>query len=695
MATRGIPGRPRFTQTQYSYYAMMGGLDLATPAIELDPGRCFDAQNYEPMPVGGYRRINGYERYDGRTSPTSARYWVLPATVTGTLTLGATLTGLTSGATGRILGTYASGIVLGRVSADFQNGESLQISGVTVATSTAASSESGAGSSSDDADYRLLAANDRRNDIQAVPGSGPVRGVWVYNDEVYAFRDNALATAGDMFKSTSSGWAQVTFGNEIQFNTAVGQINDGDTVTGLTSGASATVTRALLRSGTWTASGVGTLVLGAITGGPFQTGEALQVGGVTKATSTTASTAIARAPGGRLEAVNDNFTGALNTKRMYGCDGVNLAFEFDGTNYVPIRTGMATDTPAHIAVHRNHLFLAFRGSLQYSGIGAPYSWTLLTGANEIGMGDVITGMVPQAGNAAGASLAVFTTGKTSILYGSSSADFNLVPSVYELGYAAYTIQPVGNNTYGLTARGIQSLITTLNYGDFNYAAISFLVQQLLDTKLGMQCCSTTLMAKNQYRLFFNDGTGLIIGLTGEKVTGILPLNYGRAPECMCTAKLSNGQEVTYFGDEDGYVYQDHVGTSFDGDAIEAWLRPAFNNLQSPLVRKQFRSAVFEVKCDGFARVNISYDIGYGTPLTDPAAVQQDQNILGAGGYWDQFTWDQFTWDAPVVSSDRISIDGTETNISFLFYSNRAQDDSHTVQGVNLLYTPRRLVRSGT
>lgn len=695
MAARGVPGRPRFTQTQYSYYAMVGGLDLMTPAIELDPGRCFDAQNYEPQAVGGYRRINGYERYDGRTSPTSAPYWVLPATVTGGISAGDTLTGVTSGATGRVLGTYALGIVLGRVSSNYQSGEALQIAGITVATATAASTESGATSSEDDADFRLLAANDRRNDIQAVPGSGPVRGVWVYKDQVYAFRDNALATAGLMYKSTSSGWTQITFGNEIQFTGAVGQIFEGNTVTGLTSGASATVTRAMLRSGTWTASGVGTLVLGAITGGPFQSGESLRVGGVTKATSSSVSSAIARLPGGRLEAVNDNFTGSLDTKRMYGCDGVNLAFEFDGTNYVPIRTGMATDTPTHIAVHRNHLFLAFRGSLQYSGIGAPYSWTLLTGANEIGMGDEITGILPQTGNSSGASLAVFTKGKTSILYGSSSADFNLVPSVYELGYSAYTVQPVGNNTYGLTSRGIQSLITTLNYGDFNYAAISFLVQSFLDTKQGLECASTTLMAKNQYRLYFNDGTGLIVGLTGEKVTGILPINYGRLVNCICTAKLTTGAEVTYYGSDDGFVYQDSIGTSFDGDPIESWLRPAFNNLQSPMVRKQFRAAAFEAKCDGFSKVNISYDIGYGTPLTSPAAVQQDQDILGAGGYWDQFTWDEFTWDSPVVSNARISIDGTETNISFLFYSNRAQDDSHTVQGVNLLYTPRRLVRSGT
>ena len=49
----------------------------------------------------------------------------------------------------------------------------------------------------------------------------------------------------------------------------------------------------------------------------------------------------------------------------------------------------------------------------------------------------------------------------------------------------------------------------------------------------------------------------------------------------------------------------------------------------------------------------------------------------------------------MVESADLSIDGTDTNVSFLFYSKRAQDDPHVVTGVNLLYTLRRLVHSGT
>ena len=56
----------------------------------------------------------------------------------------------------------------------------------------------------------------RRAIIQAVPGTGPVRGVWVYNDDVYAFRDQTDGFAG-MFKASPGGWVPQTFGQRMEF----------------------------------------------------------------------------------------------------------------------------------------------------------------------------------------------------------------------------------------------------------------------------------------------------------------------------------------------------------------------------------------------------------------------------------------------------------------------------------------------
>jgi hypothetical protein len=582
---------------------------------------------------------------------------------------------------------------VGRVAGTFAAGETIQVGGSDKGVALTSALVQGASASSDDADYLLLAANDLRNDIQAVPGSGPIRGVWVYNDVVYAFRDNLAGTAGAMYKATSSGWVLVTFGTEIQFTSAVGTttpIAAGDTIGNAASPTkTATVIAVLTRAGTWGTDAVGTLIIEPVTGS-FSNADPIYLGADQKAVAATAATAITRAPGGRVEAINANFTASTDTMKMYGADGVNFAFEFDGTTYIPIRTGMAVDAPTHIMFHRFYLFLSFRGSVQFSALTNPYAWTAVLGAGELAVGDDVTGFVPQGGTSSGSSMAIFTTRKTYILYGSSDDNWNLVASIFELGYAAYTMQPVSNNTFGITPRGIQSLITTLTYGDFDYASIAHDILPFLTARRGMETASTSLRAKDQYRLYFSDGYAVSLGLTGDKISGAMPLNYGRPVRCITTTTLSNGREVTYFGSDDGYVYQDVIGTSFDGAAIESWCRLPFNHSKSPRIRKRYRKAIFEVKATGYAKVSATYDLGYGNPEIQAAAPIPDTVLSSAGGFWEQFNWDNFSWDSKMVTDASLSLDGTEKNISFLFYSNRAQDKSHTLQGITVLYTPQRM-----
>lgn len=683
----------KMPQIRQDYYPLGGGLDLVTPAIALNPGKVIDAQNYEPAIGGGYRRISGYERFDGRASPSAAAYTMLPVTVTGTIAVGNTVTGATSATTGVVLAVVSGNLVLARVSGTFTASENLTVAAVVQGITVGLQAINGALQPSDHADYALLAANDQRAFILVVPGSGPIRGVWVFNDIVYAFRDNAGATAGTMWKSSAGGWVQVTFQTQLPFTNAVGQINVGDIVNGGTSGATGTVIGALLMTGTWTVSGVGMLILSG-TVGTFSSGEAIKVGATTKATSSAVSSAITRLPGGRLEFFNYNFTGSTNTTKMYGVDGVNTAFEFDGTNYFPIRTGMAADIPTHVIAHKGFLFLAFIASVQFSALGNPYAWTVVLGAGDISTSSAVSGFMPQAGTyGAGSSLAIFTAERTFILYGTSNADFRLVSSIFDLGYLPYTCQQVSNDAYGMTSRGIQALITTLNYGDFDYSSVSHMIQPLITLKRGLTCAATSIRTKNQYRVYFTDNTALAVGLTGDKVSGIMPINYARPVRCIISATLTTGAEVTYFGSDDGYVYLDNTGTSQDGVVIEAWIRLPFNNDKSPRLRKRFRRAISEVTAEGYAQVNVSYDFGYGNPDVQPSAPAANNVLSGAGGYWDQFTWEQFTWDSPVIANISTAIDGTETNISMLYYSNRAQDMAHTISGTTLISSPRVLSRA--
>ena len=143
----------------------------------------------------------------------------------------------------------------------------------------------------------------------------------------------------------------------------------------------------------------------------------------------------------------------------------------------------------------------------------------MTGAAELNMSKNVTGFLTQGGNDSGAALAIFTAERPSILYGSSASDFKLVASNFEIGYAAYTMQQVSNDAFGLTSRGIQALMATQAYGDFEYASVSHMVQPFMTTRKGLETASTTLRAKNQYRLYFSDNTALAVGLDGAMRVG--------------------------------------------------------------------------------------------------------------------------------------------------------------------------------
>lgn len=681
-----------FPQMKSSYFPLVGGMDLSTPAISLPPGRAFDAQNYEPALEGGYRRIDGYERFDGRPSPTaSASYKLLPVVMTENVAIGSGVNGVVSGVGGALLKQLPGYLVLGKIiGGTYNEAENLQVLGQTVGRTVGASTT--ASSISDDADYTLLAADVWRDDIDPVPGSGPIRGISVLNDVVYAFRDNEAGTAGKIWKATSSGWTEVAMGFELEYHSANTIMPINATVNnGL--GASAVVKYYSIRTGsTSQGDAVGTLYFDSITG-TFNPGDPIRIGAVQCATVGAQSKAVTRLPGGRVETVNYNFYGLTGTNWMYGCDGVNPAFEFDGIRYYPIHTGNFGDTPAHIAAFKKHLFLATGNSVQVSGIEDPQSWTAITGAAEINTGEPVTAMLPAGGDATASALSIFTRQSVQTLYGNSSADFQLQTTSRSAGFAPHTVQIIGNGIFGVTARGIQALSATQSYGDFSYSTVSQLVEPLMARKRGLECASTVMYSKSQYRLFFSDGSGIVVGLAGDKITGIMPINYGRVVRCMYTSTWTTGKERTFFGSDDGYVYEDNIGTSFDGEPIESWVRLAFNHEKSPRMRKRWRRAVLEVTAGTYCQVNFTYDLGYGHPDVSASPAVVDTPLIGSpGGYWDAFTWDQFAWDTQAVLAPSISIEGTEKNISLIFYSNRAQDGAHVLQGVTLLYSERRTER---
>jgi hypothetical protein len=513
---------------QTKYYPLNGGENLSQPAIAIEPGELLSSSNYECVTTGGYRRIDGFERFDGQPSPSS-----LIETV------------------------------------DIEAARAL---------------------------------------IQPVPGEGDVRGVAIYKGVTYVFRNNVGSTECLMYESTVAGWSLVT---------------------------------------TPTLS-----------------------------------------PSGKYRFVNYNFTGASSSVKLYGCDGVNKAFQFDGTTFTQIDTGMTTDTPEFINAHKRHLFLGFKGgSLQHSPIGDPTAvWTVVLGAGELGTGDEITNLSKMPGD----TLGIFNRNSTYILYGTSAADWNLVQQSDESGAIADSVQRLGSLLY-VDDRGITSLETVQAYGDFASSTISQKINKKLIPFIKNITNSIRIKNKDQYRLFFNNGGGVCLTLSAGKLIGMTSLQYGRPVLATVNGEDLTGGEISFFSSNDGYVYQMDKGTSFDGGSLTSTARLAFNHIGSPAYNKRFFKVTFEIDSTAETTIKFNSDYSYGAS-TVPTSREQDFTLLGGGGYWDTAEWEAVIWDGQAVNTAEAYIEGIGKNIGLYIYSEQTYQKPHTLQGAIIHYSGRGLAK---
>lgn len=701
---------------QTEFFAFSGGLDLVSPPLTVPAGKLLDGLNYEPSIVGGYSRIAGYERFDGRPRPADSAYYALSCTMTTALTAGDALT--IGAATCVYLQLITGGILVSEVVGTIAQTTAIKKAGATVGTTATGALQVGGITGLIDGQYMVAAAANRRSAIAAVPGSGPVRGVWLYKGVTYAFRDNAGGTAGVMFKSTSAGWQAITLPWELGFNTGTaGAIGVGETVKGMTSSATGVVRAVALEKGAWGAAGAGAasgrLIIDTISG-TFVTGEPLRSSVDAYATARATSTSpvasrVTISPGGSYQFTNFNFYGQVASLAMYGVNGVDRAFQFDGTTFTPIRTGAASDKPSLICAHMQSLWVGLESSALFSVPGSPMCWDASLFAGEIAFGDTLTAMMSLPGQ----TLAVYTRFSTHSITGTSAvagaSQYVRQTIAAEAGAIRNTLALL-IDPYVLDDRGIVSAYTSQNYGNFEYSTCSRAVQPLINTLQGKAVGAVPLRQKNQYRLFYNDGHALAMYVDGSEARGakraFALLQYPFTPACVCSVEDLTGAERVFVGDSTGYVYEMERGSTFDGAAIEAFIKVWYFNNGSPTVRKRYRRLNLEMTAQRHAELRMYADYSFGDPASQTfttATIGPDGlggytfsnsplNVDGAGGTWDVSSWDAMYWDAQAINSPTFSMTGTGTNLSLVFYSNTMYDSGHTLQGVVLHYSPRRLQR---
>ena len=612
------------------------------------------------------------------------------------------------------------------------------------------------------------AIEDQRAIINIVPGEGDVMGVWVYNGDVYAFRNKSGGATAGMYKSTTTGWDEIDLGTALNFDgtttsgepipgdtgtatTIVGassgaqgdlaaithygewttgasgamvltnltgtfsdnenlnmpllaydsgsiEISAGDAIVGGTSGKTATVTSITIATGTVAAGDAEGYISVKNNSGTWTDGEAININGIDHASvngsSQPSNVTVAVAdgtqyaqtinPGGTYEFTNYNFRGETTGFTMYGVNTVDNGFSFDGTTFLKIKTGMITDTPEHISAHQKHLFFSYpNGSIQHSSIVTPNVWNAVTGSAELAIGDDVSGFSTEVNNV----MSVFTRNDAYMLYGTSAADWELRKFHAGAGAIPYTLQKM-DQTFFLDDRGITSIFTVQYFGDFQSAVASDKIDPYIQSKKSSTVGSLRVRGKNQYRLFFDDKTGIEMTFINKKNQGLMPFTLAHQVKCTASAEDANGFEVLYGGFDDGYVRRFDSGTSFDGDTVGSFIRSAYYHYDSPGSRKRFRELNLEINADTSTTLTVTPDYDFGGTFTPPSSpVSSSYSVSVTADQWNQSDISNSSTGITVLASQRVKINGIGTNMGLIISNSSIYDKPITLQGAIVDYTP--------
>lgn len=344
----------------------------------------------------------------------------------------------------------------------------------------------------------------------------------------------------------------------------------------------------------------------------------------------------------RYQFMSYNFYASEDRNAIYGVSGAGPAFVYDGENLDFIYTGVerSSDKPRHLAAHQGRLALGYSwGEVYLSSSTSPKEFDAVTLASSHGFGDRITGLMPLSGLA----LAVFTESSIGLINGAAldSEGTGVEQRVISAksGAIEYTVQNLGDKPIFADFRGISTIETTEQYGDFasgrkSYDVTPWLARRL-QRKSGTEVTDQTVVNsvvvrhKNQYRLFFADGYVLTLTLFGAELTPMCTiqrywLNSDFNQYCRVFATASgvttDGRDRVFMSIEDridgglaeeaGYVYELDQGLSFDGGYIDSYFTMTNYFGDDAAKVKQWGLIHLHGQVAGVASLHMSHAVNY-------------------------------------------------------------------------------------
>lgn len=445
---------------------------------------------------------------------------------------------------------------------------------------------------------------------------GMTSGDWAYQQVSVAGGSYLLAVNGadNGALYTSTGWNPIVDEaiSDLAYDALTADFEIGETVSGGTSGASATIFGIVRTDGT-----TGTLKIGTVTNGPFQDDEAI--------------------------------TSASGSADADGAESAASSISI---------TGVDTSDLCHVWLYKSRLFFIEKDSLK--------AWYLPTGqvggaALDINLGGVFhrggslafgaTWSLDAGDGADDKCVFVSDQGEVAIYTGSdpSTATDWAIEGRYDIGkpLSKRGVMQAGGDLLIATKVGIVPLSESINKDPaaLSMAAVSRNIERTWTSEVS-NTSNVELHKWSDENLMLTTWTGAPKMLTANLLTGAWAQQSGWQGDCGALY-LGNA----YVGRSDGRVYKLDDGGTDDGDTFLARACPMFNDLGDPTRVKVSRMAraSFMSSTDFNYSVGTAYDYNVSFPSSAQPAVIE-------GMVWGTSNWGEAEWGGGNVEPSQGRVD---------------------------------------
>lgn len=577
------------------------------------PGSARQLINFEPSVKGGYRRINGYAKYNTSPIPSYGSPVVQGSSQTGTsLTIANMYVNVPNGSTFTISGISGTYTVSSSVWTE--------VNKETVLTITPALS----GSPMDKA--AVLFTN----------VVGKAEGLYWFVDTDTNSNVALVLRDGNLFTTSGSGYTNISapgYGtvrvkhagqsgssldvDGIAVDTIKPRIGDTFSIAG-TEKVYTVLASPTVSSGHATIS-----IYPALASSPSDNALLTFMGRI-------------QTGGSKARFVNFNFDG---TERVAMVDGTNYPITWSTNETVTTVDGTTDILGAEvISQFRDHLFFGKGSLLSFTAPFAQNDFNAGNGAGSIRLPSRITGLVTFRDK-----LIIFTNSSIHQLTGTSASTFQLQEIVEDIGCSEPdTIQEVGGDIMFMGPDGLRFLGATARIGDFNLSLASRNIQdQVTQFRTDYtDIVSLTIRGKSQYRIMGfvesqaeTNAKGFIGTQFADQDANSFAWSETLGVKAYRATSANTGQaDISLFVGETGYIYKLDIGSTFDGEAIPSSFYTPFMAINDPRLRKTMYKATSFYDPEGDVDGNLVFKYDF----QRPGVIQPTTSTLSGGGSFSIF-----------------------------------------------------------